>query len=245
MTTLIGVTTGFRTISSGEGPTRAHTLYTAFTSMVRRSGGVPVALVPVDPAGAEAVAGRLDGLVLTGGGDIDPARYGGEHHETVHGVEPERDEFEIALVGAAIDRRLPTLAICRGMQVLNVALGGTLVADIASGVARALDHLRKDEDARRAVHTVVLEAGSRLAAALGTSEVEVNSVHHQAIDVPGDGIHVVGRTPDGMIEAVEHARQDWPMWAVQWHPEWLPDSPHSRALFDAVVGAARTASVTR
>lgn len=243
MTPLIGITTGFQRVPSGEGQTRAHTLYTDFTAMVRRAGGTPVALVPVDDPGT--VVARIDGLVLTGGGDVDPARYGGFEHETIHGVEPERDDLEMALVRMALERHLPTLAMCRGMQVLATALGGTLVEDIATAVDGALEHKRDGADAGRPVHEVALVEGSRLAAILDTEAVEVNSVHHQSVRTPGPSLMVTGRAPDGIIEALEHQDTSWPMWAVQWHPEWMPDAPASQALFRAVVDAARRFSIAR
>ena len=243
MAPLIGVTTGFRTVSSGEGSTRAHSLYTDYTAMVQRSGGLPVALVPLeDPT---HLAGRMDGLVLTGGGDVDPARYGGAHHEKVYGIEHDRDEFEIALVRLALEMRLPTLAICRGQQILNVALGGTLIEDIATSVEAPLTHLREGDDARSPVHDLTLVEGSRLATTLGVTELRVNSVHHQAIREPGQGLTVTAWSSDGVVEGLEHADETWPMWSVQWHPEWLPEAPSSRALFGALVDAARSAAVAR
>ena len=243
MTPLIGVTTGYRTVRSGEGETRAHSLFTDYTAMVRRAGGMPVALVPIDdPA---EIVDRLDGLVMTGGGDVEPSRYGGTTHESVYGVEPERDEFEITLARTAHEQGLPTLLICRGMQVMNVALGGTLFEDIPSGVEGAIEHLHKDEAARTGVHEVRLADGSRLADLWDTTAVNANSIHHQAIRQLGTGLRATGTTSDGVIEAVEHTDDAWPMWAVQWHPEWLPDQPESAALFGALVDAARSAAVAR
>jgi putative glutamine amidotransferase len=162
----------------------------------------------------------------------------------VYGIDPARDEFEIALAREARDRRLPTLFICRGMQVLNVALGGTLITDIASAGPALIDHQRIDQPAGTRQHTVDIDPGSSTATALGTTTVTVNSLHHQAIRDLAPGLAVTGRAPDGIIEAVA-STDDWPMWAVQWHPESLgADDEPSLRLFEHLVQAAMVLAVT-
>jgi putative glutamine amidotransferase len=225
-------------VPSTKGETRATVLYTTYTSMVSRAGGLPVILTPGSADEAEAVVGRLDGLLLSGGGDVDPSRYDGSPVETLYGVDPLRDEYEIALARAARDAGLPTLAICRGMQVLNVALGGSLIEDIPSEDPDALQHRVEGLGTVQPQHPVALEPGSAVATAIGTTQPDVNTVHHQAIRDLGEGLRTVGWAPDGVIEALEPT-DDWQMWAVQWHPEYLgPDDEPSIALFRTLVEAA-------
>lgn len=216
-------------------------MYGTYTRMVREAGGLPVVLVPGHADEAVEVLDRIDGLLLTGGGDVDPAVYGGSPHESVYSVDPLRDEFEIALVLAAAERRMPTLGICRGLQVANVALGGTLYEDIKARVPGALEHRRHGPSVSEPQHRVELEPDSTTATAIGKDTVEVNTVHHQALHDVADRLRVTGRAPDGVIESVEPIDTTWPMWAVQWHPEYLgPDDEPSLSLFRAFVAAARS-----
>jgi putative glutamine amidotransferase len=225
-------------VPSTKGETRATVLYTTYTSMVSRAGGLPVILTPGSTDEAATVIGRLDGLLLSGGGDVDPSRYDGSPVETLYGVDPLRDEYEIALTRAARDAGLPTLAICRGMQVLNVALGGSLIEDISTEDPRALQHRVEGIGTVEPQHSVAIEPDSAVAAALGTAEPKVNTVHHQAIRDLGEGLRTVGIASDGIIEAVE-STDDWQLWCVQWHPEYLgPDDEPSLALFRTLVEAA-------
>lgn len=239
MQPIIGVSSGRRMVTSSAGETEAHVLYTTYTSMIRRADGLPVLLTPGPATEVEALLDRLDGLLLPGGGDVDPACYSGANHETVYAVEPLRDEFELALARGAAQRKLPTLAICRGMQIVNVALGGTLVEDIKSAQPDALEHRRHGQSATESQHTIELDPDSTTAHALGKDTVEANTIHHQAIRHLAGQLKITGRAPDGIIEAVEPTDASWPMWGVQWHPEWLGhnDEP-SLGLFRALVAAA-------
>ncbi len=240
MRPVIGITSGVRDVASLAGVGATHTVDRAYTTAVAQAGGLPLLLVPVDEAGE--VIDRVDGLLLSGGGDVEPARYGGEWHDSLYGVDQARDEFELSLVELARARRLPTLAICRGMQVLNVALGGSLIVDIPSQVEGALGHARVGEHARERHQPITVDAGCRLAALVG-ERVAVNSIHHQAVERLGDGLRVVARSPDGIVEGVEHEDAGWPLWAVQWHPEFLAERhDEARALFAALVEAARGAA---
>jgi putative glutamine amidotransferase len=177
--------------------------------------------------------------VLSGGEDVDPAHYGAALHPEAGQPRRERDDFELALVDVARARGLPTLAICRGIQLLNVALGGTLVQDIPSERDTAIVHATKGDRASR-VHEVRLDARSRLAAALGATEetISVNSFHHQALDRVAPGLHPSAHAPDGIIEGVER-RDDWWVLGVQWHPEELvgTSEPWDRGLFAAFAAA--------
>jgi putative glutamine amidotransferase len=215
----IGITTNLRTIDPPSGERLAHTSLLSYPTMVR--------------------ADHLDGLVFTGGGDIDPSCYGCSMDETVYGIDTRRDDFEIALAREAARRRIPTLSICRGMQVMNVALGGTLIVDIESEEGDHLQHWNPGVNAYQTQHQVLLEAGSMVAKALGREVVDVNSIHHQAVRDLAEGLRASGRAPDGIIEALEPTDTTWPLLAVQWHPEDLgPEDEPSLSLFEALVRAA-------
>jgi putative glutamine amidotransferase len=211
----------------------------AYIESVYQAGGCPV-LVPLGgPAEAYAeLAGRLDGVLFTGGGDVHPAAYASQPHPMVAGVDEDRDRVEIALLSLMIERRLPFLGICRGLQVINVALGGTLFEDIADQRPDSLKHDTSPDFPRNFLaHGVDIAAGSLLAQALGLQQVQVNSLHHQAARRLAAGLLPTALAPDGMVEGVE--LPDYPFGlAVQWHPEWLQEHLCMRALFQAFVQAA-------
>jgi len=219
-------------------PERAYT-NAAYIRALQEAGAVPV-LLPPQLAGAarDALWSRLDALMLTGGGDVDPARYGQPPHPTVYEVSAARDDLEIDLTGRALAEGVPLLAICRGIQVLNVALGGTLVQDIASTTGSLIQHSQKDKR-HVPTHAVKIEPGSDLAAILGCPALEVNSLHHQSIDRPGQGLRIVAHAPDGVAEGAEVPAHPFAV-GVQWHPEELVGhDATARHLFDALVDAAR------
>jgi putative glutamine amidotransferase len=186
----------------------------------------------------EELLERLDGLVLSGGGDLDPASYGAESRVDTYSVSPERDAFEIALIRGALARGLPTLAICRGMQILNVALGGDLHVHLPDVVGEAVTHRRSQTEA--ALHPVRLSAGTRLSERLGGPALAaVPSWHHQALSRLGTGLRVVAWAPDDVVEAVELPGEAQ-LVAVQWHPELAGETAEGRGLFDALVAGAIT-----
>lgn len=233
---LVGVTTS---VSVGREPERAY-LNASYVRAVQDAGVVPLLLPPgLDPAARDALWPRLAGLVLTGGGDVDPARFGEPPHLATTDIAPARDALEIDLALRAVTERVPLLAICRGVQVLNVALGGDLYQDIGSQVVGAGVHSQKAIRGER-THGVRVKEGSRLAAVLGTTAVEVNSFHHQAVRRVADGLLAVAWAPDGVIEGLEMTRDAGFVLGVQWHPEDLVghDAP-ARALFHALADAAR------
>lgn len=208
----------------------------SYTSALHAAAARPYILPLLDPASADDMLDGIDGLLLTGGEDIDPRAYGESAHAKLGDVHAVRDAFELALVRAAFARKIPTLAICRGIQVANVALGGTLVQDIPSQRPDALDHDgagRRDER----VHPVRVTPASRLASALGADELRVNSFHHQAVSQLAPGLVTVATAPDGIVEGVEWQGDGWWMVGVQWHPEELTATPEpwDRALFAAFV----------
>ncbi len=209
-----------------------HKLFAEYTAAVRSAGGLPV-LLPTfaDEDEATLALDRLDGLVLTGGRDIDPAAYGRDKHPKTQTVPAERAASDILLARAALRRR-PLLGICMGCQLLNVAAGGTLIQDIPSGLPDALDHSRHDRGGD-VVHRIDITEGTRLHSILGALSLDVNSTHHQAIDRVGEGLVVSARSSDGVIEAVE-APDRWVI-GVQWHPERLTARSEHLALFEALV----------
>jgi len=231
---------GLSTSVTIEGtPERAY-LNVAYLHAVQQAGGVPVLLPPHLDAGARAaLLDRLDGLVLSGGGDIDPARYGETRHPRTADVSPERDELELSLVHRALERATPLLAICRGIQVLNVALGGTLYQDLPDDPGGPIAHAQA-EPRPRATHLVkVMAEGTRLGAIVSDAELAVNSFHHQGLCRLGDGLREVAWAADGLVEAVELTGDRFVV-GVQWHPEDLVGhDPAARRLFAAVVDAAR------
>jgi putative glutamine amidotransferase len=239
MRPVIGITTRRRIIETKIGSLAAETAELSYTQAVIRAGGVPVGLIPVPEEDANSVLERVDGLVLSGGGDLDPAWYEGSQVESLYEIIQERDRFEIALAREAARTAFPTLAICRGMQVVNVALGGTLIEDLPHTSSTGSVH-SAPQAAYRGHKPVVLEPACRVAEVMGTDRPLVNSIHHQAVRDPGRGLRVVGRSDDGVIEALEAENQAWPLTAVQWHPEYLADGDSaSQSLFEQLVADAR------
>jgi len=210
-------------------------LNNAYVTALESAGLIPLVVPPLARSeAADAIMSRVDGLLLTGGEDVEPSLYGQPRTRECGPSNAERDHTEIALIKAAEKNRTPILAICRGPQVLNVALGGTLFQDIPSEVPGALDHnARKDRAAR--VHDVKLDHGTRIADAIGETQISVNSLHHQSVRDVAPTLHVTARAPDGIIEAIESIADDWWVMAVQWHPEEMNDSPEpwDRGIFRA------------
>jgi putative glutamine amidotransferase len=213
---------------------------TDYLESVRRSGGEPVE-VGADGEAPAAIVARVGGVLLTGGGDVDPSLFGDVPHSTYDAAEPGRDAFEIALARAAVEANVPLLAICRGMQVLNVAHGGSLVQDIPSEIAGALTH-SIPEPRFHVAHEVWVAKESRLwtimADKLDGESLQVNSRHHQAVKRVADGFEVSATAPDGVIEAMERPASVFCL-AVQWHPENFWRTGEFRPLFEHFVRAAR------
>ena len=235
---LIGISGSIRRF---DGADRAG-VNAAYVDSISKAGGIPVVLTPpIGPAAAGAALDPLDGLVLTGGHDLDPQWYDAPRSPALGPVDPGRDEFELALFHAARDRGLPILGICRGLQLVNVAMGGTLYQDLPSEQPGVIQH--DPAVARNSrTHVVRVSAGSRLHSALDAATLDTNSFHHQAIKHLAPGLAVTARADDGVIEGVESEGSDDWLLAVQWHPEEFhheADSPDQR-LFRALVRAARS-----
>jgi putative glutamine amidotransferase len=211
----------------------------AYIESVYQAGGCPV-LVPLGgPSDAYVeLVKRLDGILFTGGGDVQPAAYASQPHPRVAYVDEDRDRVEIALLPLTIERRLPFLGVCRGLQVINVALGGTLFEDIADQRPDSLKHDYSPGYPRNFLaHPVDIKAESLLAQVLGVHQAQVNSLHHQAARRLAAGLVPNAFSPDGVVEGLE--LPDYPFGlAVQWHPEWLQEQLCMRALFRAFIQAA-------
>jgi putative glutamine amidotransferase len=229
---LIGVTTW----RSPRPPNRFQYAVTSeYVAAVEEAGGIAVTL-PAQPRAVPELIAALDALILTGGGDIDPVHYGQSLHPATRSIDPDRDRFELDLTRMAVERGLPLLGICRGIQVLNVALGGTLIQDIPDQVTAALVH-QTPEDAPIATHHVRLQPNSRLAALIQCTDLLTNSAHHQAIQSLAPALQSVGWSQDGVVEAVESTDQAFVI-GVQWHPELLfQDAAPHRLLFAGLVEA--------
>ena len=200
------------------------------------AGLIPLIVPPLtDPTSAGDILDSAGGLLLTGGEDVDPTRYGSAPHPKLGEINPSRDATELALLEAARARRLPVLAICRGIQILNVACGGTLYQDLPSEHPSQIDHDSKDERNVR-THDVAITPGTHTAAATGATAMTVNSYHHQAVLRLGAGLRVSAVAPDGVIEGVEVDDPSWWVLAVQWHPEDLTSDAKSwdRGIFRAL-----------
>jgi putative glutamine amidotransferase len=196
-----------------------------YVKAVRRAGAIPVILPVIDPDDRDeldSVLDAVDAVVVTGGCDVEPGRYGATQARETGPIDPVRDATEIALCHAVIDRDQPTLCVCRGIQVLNVALGGTLVQHVP-------EHSR-DDRYNDTVHEVTLDSGSRIAKALGRSSLGVNTLHHQTIERLGDRARAVAWADDGTVEAIEVEGAPHVL-GVQWHPEMIRHRPEQLALF--------------
>ncbi|MGA9162163.1 MAG: gamma-glutamyl-gamma-aminobutyrate hydrolase family protein [Actinomycetota bacterium] len=206
-----------------------------YVDAVRRAGGRATLVLPGDDRSPAELLDAVDALMLIGGGDVEPSRYDQEPSETIYGLEPDRDALEIDLLLEADRRETPTLCICRGMQVMNVAFGGSLIQDLP-GERRFMPH-GAPSGLEATVHDVKLAGQSRIALAAGSDVVACSSHHHQGADRLGDGIAATGWAEDGLVEAIERAH-GW-MVGAQWHPEdTAPWDPAQQGLFDELVRRA-------
>lgn len=241
MAPLIGITTNL--LPRPEiGGWLFHMIYSRNAFAIERAGGLPVLI----PSGLEAatlrrIYERVDGVLVPGGGDINPAQYGAAQHPKTAGIDNRRDAAESAVIRWAVEDDRPLFGICRGNQMINVALGGTLVQDVESETGAAIRHNHHPGDIPldHRAHTITIDPDSRLSGILGTRELAVNSLHHQAVDQVAPGMTVAAQGPDGVIEALEMPDKRFVL-SVQWHPENLIDDPTMLALFKAFVAAAET-----
>jgi putative glutamine amidotransferase len=234
---LIGITAA----NSKRGTNPAVLLLRTYVDALIEAGGVPVLIPPglAEPAW-RALYERLDGILLSGGGDIDPVHYGGVQDAGLAlEIDPARDEIELGLARSAAADGKPFLGICRGAQTVNVALGGSLYVDIQAGLPKAAKHnYSSDTERSLLVHDVQIDKNSRLAQIVGATTLKVNSLHHQSARDLAPGLRQSAQAPDGVVEGLELPGHPFGI-AVQWHPECLPDQPASQRLFKAFVEACQ------
>jgi putative glutamine amidotransferase len=229
-TPIIGITT------YGRNNENKFTLPAAYVEAVRRAGGIPVLIPPGEERLTELLA-TLDGIILSGGGDIDPAHYGSQGHPTIYMIDSERDATELALARLVAEEGAPTLCICRGLQVLNVALGGTLVENLPDEVDGSIMH--RLEPSGPTAHTLTILPKTKLANLLEDGPIHSVSWHHQAIRDVAPTLTVAAIAEDGTIEAVESPNHPW-LIATQWHPEMsAATEPRQQQLFDAFIAAVQ------
>lgn len=239
MKPFIGITTGRGESSQGYPQLR---VAEAYVQAIANAGGLPVLLpLGLDEPLLAKLLGRLDGLLLTGGGDIHPRHYGSTAETGATRVDEDRDRVEFALLRHALRNNLPFLGVCRGLQVVNVALGGSLYVDLATERPQGIEHrYYPDWPREHRAHTVRITPGSLLARTLEVTEVQVNSLHHQGVRELAPGLVASAVAPDGLIEGLEVPQSRFGL-AVQWHPENLQDEAVMRALFEGLVQAAAEA----
>jgi len=235
MKPVIGITTNHSTNTFGQ---PLILLQQSYVKAILQAGGVPV-LIPslVADDGWDALYTRLNGILFSGGGDIGLEHAPGDPHSRIDDVDPERDSVELKLLNAAASDGKPFLGICRGCQVMNVALGGTLYTHIPDQLPGALDHSYPGNMRRVLVHQVKIEEGTHIAEIFGEPIIRVNSLHHQGLKDIAPSLRVAGFAPDGLVEAIELPEHPFGL-AVQWHPEWLTDQEGTRNLFAKFVNAA-------
>lgn len=237
---IIGITPSPMEDQQPHGTFNRYAMATTYTEAIEAAGGVPV-VIPPQVGNISEIISVVDGLLISGGGDIRPDRYGdSEVHETTYGIHDLRDELEIALVREATGRDIPMLCICRGIQILNVALGGTLIQDIADQYSTEIVHrqqinaIRKEDPS----HTVSVTPGSLLERTYEASEINVNSFHHQALRDVAPDLAIDAVSPDEVVEGVSHPASSWIL-GVQWHPEMMfRDHPEHLKPFKALVEEA-------
>lgn len=212
-------------------------VYRDYSEAIIMAGGIPL-LLPIikDKNDVEFLLGKIDGILLTGGNDVPPQRYGEQKHEMTVCVHQDKDVFDNILLRMAMEEKKPILAICYGTQLINTALGGSLIQDIPSEVTTHISH--KDSKSGHYTHPVTIRKNSLLYKIIGTDRIEANSTHHQAIKKLGRGLKDTAHTPDGIIEAVEC--EEYPfLVGVQWHPERMTHTPYHAALFKAIIDASK------
>jgi putative glutamine amidotransferase len=235
MRPIIGITTSH---SKNVYSQTTVSLNQAYVRAVMQAGGVPV-LIPslIANDGWDALYARLDGILFSGGGDISLEHFKGDPHPRIADVDPERDTVELNILHAAVSDGKPFLGICRGCQLVNVGLGGTLYTHIPDQLPNALEHSYPGNMRTALVHEVKVDEGTRIAEVLGEPIVKVNSHHHQGLKDIAPSLRAAGHAPDGLVEAVELPGHPFGL-AVQWHPEWLTDQQPIRNLFRRFVEAA-------
>jgi putative glutamine amidotransferase len=240
MKPLIGISPSPDETGMDHGHFRRYALSDTYTKSILAAGGIPV-ILPPHVESIDALLDSLDGIVFSGGGDIDSSYWDEEPHAEAYGFDEERDAFELQAIPKVVARDMPMLGICRGIQTVNVALGGSIVQDIPDQLPGSLQHRQHRDGKMRDTtsHTVTIKEGENLLHKIvGDTALETNSFHHQAIKDVGEGLEVIATADDGVIEALWNPQMTFGL-AVQWHPEMLAsDHPDHAAIFEAFVKAA-------
>lgn len=239
---VIGVTVNYVGPEEERCPSRYGSFYInrGYVEGIRKAGGVPLFLPYTDdPEEIELLLDRIDGLLLTGGKDMDPVHFHEDKHPTCERILPDRSSSELSLTRQAVERDAPILGICLGLQTLNVALGGSLYQDIPSMCPSGVRHRQTEQERHCVAHQVEVVPGSLLQRVFGgRTTLSVNSIHHQAAKTIGDGLVVSARAPDGIVEGLEHPGHAFCL-SVQWHPEDLKAGESNQVLFDNLLEAAK------
>lgn len=244
---VIGITPTPMEDQQPHGVFTRYAIATTYTEAIEAAGGIPL-VIPPQHGNVDAILDIIDGVIISGGGDIDPASYGDTYvHDKTYGIHPGRDDLELEIAKQAVERDIPALCICRGIQVLNVALGGTLIQDLPDQYPNDVEHRQQDAGIPKEEpgHRVTVTPGSLLERTYGSSEIDVNSFHHQAIKDLAPALDINGVAPDEIVEAVSHPGSTWIL-GVQWHPEMMFRAhPEHLRPFEALVtqaSARRTSS---
>lgn len=237
---IIGISPSPSESSFDHGHFRRYALADTYTKAILAAGGIPV-ILPLHSEAVDDTLDALDGIIFSGGGDIDPKHWNEEKHPVADGFDDERDAFELQAIRKVVERDIPMLGICRGIQTVNVALGGSLIQDIADQMPGAQQHRQhKDGMLRDALsHWVTVTKGDNLLYRIhGDTQMRTNSFHHQAVKEPAKDLEIIATTPDGVVEAMWHPMMTFGL-AVQWHPEMLAAMHRDQAaIFEALVHAA-------
>lgn len=233
-TPTIGITT-FNQNEDGQ-----YHIKNTFVEAIRRCGGLPILLPPGQPEESAAILEVVDGLIFSGGGDLDPATYNGSLHPAIENVDRTRDAFELKLFNQALNTDIPLLGVCRGLAVMAVASGASLVAHIPLEFGELVAHTGDSEESVK--HQVKINEHSHLASIMEATTVEVVSMHHQSIRTLPTGWRLAARAIDGVVEAIEYEHHPWVI-GVQWHPELALDNPQQLRIFEALVEAARARKI--
>jgi len=230
---LIAITCGVRETKTSSGMLDTNSLVTYFNKLINEQGGTAIVIPPQEVLNTENICKKIEGLIITGGGDINPKLYKERNTDSKY-IDNNRDTTEINLLSMAEDNNIRTLAICRGHQMLNVYKGGTLIQDINSTIKNPIDHTQINEKTRKHIHDIGIQEESKLYNIIGTKKLGVNSIHHQCIDKIGKALIISARRDDGVVEGIE-TTSSWEAIGVQWHPEYLGNDVSSKNLFNWIV----------
>ena len=232
---IIAISCGKRITQTSSGLIPTYSLVPYFNDLINEQGGTGIIIPPQSTLDIDNIFDIIDGLIITGGGDINPALYKSKNIHSRH-ISDSRDKLEINLLTQAENKSIRTLAICRGNQMLNIYKGGTLIQDIQSSVENPMNHDQINEQTSEHVHDIEILKDSKLFNVIQEEKVGVNSIHHQCIDKLGKGLNISAKSSDGVIEGIE-STSDWEAIGIQWHPEYLKEDSVSKKLFKWLINS--------